>query len=121
MPAPELPEPSAPPARNRDALSFTARDEEGRLKNFAPRERQADWGAGFRMGENFAEEVANMVRSGNARLIEQARQSAAWGMGEILNPRGFGEEAGFLDRIARYAIIGMRVARLPEPKKEVLQ
>lgn len=111
---PELPEPSGAPARNRDQLSFTARDSGGRLKNFAPGERRRDWHEGFRVGEGFAEEVANMVRTGNPCVIEQARLAACWGMNDILNKRGWGEECGFLDRLARYAVIGMRVARLLE-------
>lgn len=90
------------PIQTRDDLSFTKRDDCGRLINW-PRNNlgvAADWQKGI---DFFGVEVATLAAHDETEAFH-AIQFALIGMGG----RSTMLEVGFIDRVARAAIIGLR-------------
>lgn len=91
--------------RSREHLSFTKRDPEGRLINW-PRNNPgvaADWQKGI---EFFEGEVFELAAHDETEAFN-AIQFAIAGMGA----RTTNLELGFIDRVARAAVLGLRVIR----------
>lgn len=91
--------------QSRDDLSFTLRDDAGRLINW-PRYNYglpADWGKGIAC---FDAEVAELAAYDETEAFH-AIQFAIVGMGG----RCTSLETGFIDRVARAAVIGLRALR----------
>lgn len=89
----------------RDDLSFTKRDDEGRLINWPQKNPgvAADWKKGTAF---FDSEIAELAASDETEAL-YAIESA------ILHMRGHYTclEIGFIDRVARAAVIGLRAMR----------
>ena len=93
------------PIKTREDLSFTKRDPEGRLINW-PRNNPgvaADWQRGI---DFFDVEVATLAAQDETEAFH-AIQFALIGMGG----RSTMLEIGFIDRVAKAAIIGLRAMR----------
>lgn len=93
------------PIKTREDLSFTKRDPEGRLINW-PRNNPgvaADWQKGI---DFFDVEVATLAAHDETEAFH-AIQFALIGMGG----RSTMLEIGFIDRVAKAAIIGLRAMR----------
>jgi hypothetical protein len=91
--------------QTRDDLSFTQRDSEGRLINW-PRNNPgvaADWQKGVDFFEGEVRDLASLDETEAFYAI----QFALVGMGG----RYTCLEIGFIDRVARAAVIGLRVIR----------
>lgn len=91
--------------QTRDDLSFTKRDNEGRLINW-PRNNPgvpADWEKGIAC---FDREVTALSAHDETEAFD-AIQFAIIGMGG----RSTNLEIGFIDRVARAAVIGLRAMR----------
>lgn len=95
------------PPKSRDDLTFTVRDECGRLKNWAvPRQdRHSDWHEGVELGKKFFAEVA--------ALSDYSEREAYYAIKCSLDEwtRGPGIECGFAEAAAKAAIAGLRALR----------
>lgn len=116
---PQPAQPALPPRlpiRTRDDLSFTQRDSEGRLINWAvPHDPQGDWPQGVELGQRYFEEVASLAKH-NERAALQALEFA---IGTDWTPPpgsdwwggGWGIECGFAKALAQAAILGLKASR----------
>lgn len=107
-----------PPPKNqiktRDDLSFTKRDEEGRLINWSLSHDKGDlWGETYALGQRFMDEIAELAMH-NEREAYLAIQFALSGQEfrhgaeTHFSNSGWGQECGFVEAIARAAIDGLR-------------
>lgn len=95
--------------QRRDDLTFTARDEGGRLSNWLPGERtsEAKWSDGLERGRARFNEVDKLAEHDEHEAFNAIRFA-------LTTPTwcpGWGEEAGFADSLAAAAIIGMYAVR----------
>lgn len=92
--------------QSRDDLSFTSRDSEGRLNNWAvPHDRNGNWHDGLIIGEKYFDEVRQLALFDELEAyhaIKFALNSGNWQSG------GWGIETGFTQALAKAAILGMR-------------
>ena len=113
-PAPVL---ARPPKLSRDDLSFTRRDAEGRLSNWAVTPRQRMWADGIDRGAAFFEEVAELAANDEAEAYDAVQFAfvGEWATAPDSNGqwsnRGAGEECGFAAAVARAVIDGLRARR----------
>ena len=106
-----------PPKLSRDDLSFTRRDAEGRLNNWAVTPRQRMWADGIDRGAAFFEEVAELAANDEGEAYDAVQfafigewAAAPDGSSQWSN-RGAGEEMGFAAAVARAVIDGLRARR----------
>lgn len=100
----KLNEPSVGPV-TRDDLSFTARDDEGRMINW-PRNNPgvaADWKKGMAF---FDHEIVDLAGNDETEAFK-----AIWCALEGMGGRYTCLEIGFIDRVARAAMVGLRALR----------
>lgn len=92
--------------QSRDDLSFTSRDSEGRLNNWdVQHDWKGNWSEGRLMGEKFFDEVRQLAlfdERAAFHAIKFATDSSAW------RSSGWGIEGGFIEALARAAMIGIR-------------
>lgn len=99
------PQPALPKKRvikTRDDLSFTRRDEQGRLQNWVvPHDRQANWHIGFATGQAYLAEIQELA----LHHLDEARLALQWALSEgaapNFQPGGWGIEYGFAQAIAQ--------------------
>ncbi|MDZ4254850.1 MAG: hypothetical protein U1A72_19945 [Sulfuritalea sp.] len=93
----------------RDDLSFTWRNEGGRLINWnVPHDPRGKWDDGRRVGRQLfgeVESIAGLDELEAFRAISFAMNNPGW------RPTGWGIEIGFTEALAAAAIIGLRVIR----------
>ncbi|AVR89032.1 Phage antirepressor protein [Thauera aromatica K172] len=115
-----LPAPAAAPVkraiRSRDDLSFTRRDEQGRLINWSVAHGQDDdWGAAFAQGAAFFAEVAQLAEFDEAEACKAIQTALSGPAFDHAQQGGFsgawGQECGFAEAVARAAIAGLRALR----------
>ena len=106
-----------PPKRSREELSFTRRDDQGRLVNWSVDPRERLWADGLKRGEAFFREVAELAGQNEQEAYHAVQfafigewASAPDGSSQW-NNRGAGEEMGFADAVARAVIDGLRARR----------
>jgi hypothetical protein len=91
----------------RDDLTFTARNGEGRIENWCPAGDSNNWGERFDIGKERFAEIIQMADSNEYEAwlaIRFALTSPAW----CSSFPGRGEEVGFADELARAAMVGLR-------------
>jgi hypothetical protein len=102
--------------KSRNDLSFTSRDAEGRLHNWAVRHNQNDnWHDGILIGKRYFAEVAALARYSEKEAFDAIRfamNASDW------SSRGWGEEQGFSEALAAAAIAGLRVLRNGAPPSD---
>ena len=106
-----------PPKRSRDDLSFTRRDEQGRMVNWHVDQRMRMWADSIQRGEEFFREVAELAANDEREAYAAVRfafmdewSSTLDGSTQWSN-RGAGEEMGFAEAVARAVIDGLRARR----------
>lgn len=94
---------------SRDDLSFTKRDNVGRLDNWVvPHDKEGNWSAGREIGFLCFSEVAELASRDESEAfdaIKFAMNSSGW------KAAGWGIEFGFSEALARAAIVGLRALR----------
>ncbi|TMQ74384.1 hypothetical protein [Candidatus Accumulibacter phosphatis] len=106
------------PILSRDDLTFTKRDDVGRLINWSvPHDPLEDWGKKFAIGQSYLDEIAELATH-NEREAYLAVGCALSGgcdfrRGEstTFGNTGWGQECGFAEAIARAVIDGLRARR----------
>ncbi len=92
--------------QNRDDLSFTSRDSEGRINNWdVPHDKKGNWHEGLIIGEQYFNEVRQLALFNEVEAfhaIEFAMNSGYW------QSSGWGIEMGFTQAMAKAAMLGMR-------------
>lgn len=93
------------PIMTHDDLSFTKRDDAGRLINWhVPHDKTDDWGEKYAMGQGFIAEIAELAESDELEAYNAIKYALSGGDFR----RGDGEECGFAEAIARAVIDGLR-------------
>ncbi len=100
--------------RSRDDLSFTKRDEQGRMINWVvpPYSPTEKWTDGFELGKHFFCEIVELAinnpkEAKNAiRFAFTSENPLAHGTG--FGNRGRGAECGFVESLAKMAVYGIR-------------
>ncbi|ATH82306.1 hypothetical protein CO724_14490 [Ectopseudomonas mendocina] len=96
---------------SRDDLSFTGRDDCGRMINWAPvrvPEQRNQWNIEYQLGEAMIEEVRELCSIDEVaayHAIKFAMNAPTWRV------CGYGAESGFAAAVAALAVIGMRAMR----------
>lgn len=111
-----IPMPQKRVIKSRDDLSFTRRDEMGRLNNWAisKEDRNRNCADGMELGRHFFLEIADLAKV-KPEEAKDAIQFALQGQefnhgGSGFTNEGWGVEMGFVQAIAQYAIQGLRAA-----------
>lgn len=89
----------------RDDLTFTERDEAGRLRNWCPPGRTEDWYDGREAGKLLFAQVVALANEEEYQAFLAI--TSALGEASLWRPGG-SEEAGFVEALACYAMVGMR-------------
>jgi len=98
----------------RDDLSFTRRDADGCLLNWAvpPLDPQENWAAGIETGKGFFREVVELARNNPDEAMQAIYTALAvspeFEHGTGFSNRGRGIEYGFAQSIAKAVVYGIR-------------
>lgn len=110
--------PPKPQIKTRDDLSFTRRDEGGRLVNWSiPHDRNGNWGELYEVGQGFLAEIAELAAHDEREAYHAVQfalsgsQEFRRGQGTGFGNTGWGQESGFAEAIARAVIDGLRARK----------
>jgi hypothetical protein len=106
------------PILSRDDLSFTKRDDAGRIINWqVSHDQNENWGDKYAVGQAFLAEIAELAAHSEPEAYH-AVQYALSGGGDFrrgesttFGNTGWGEECGFSEAIARAVIDGLRARK----------
>ncbi|WP_300334013.1 hypothetical protein [Accumulibacter sp.] len=103
------------PIMSRDDLSFTRRDDAGRLINWSvTHEPLEDWGSKHAVGQSYLAEIAELAEHSELEAYNAVRFALSGscdfrrGESTTFGNTGWGEECGFAEAIARAVIDGLR-------------
>jgi len=90
--------------RSRDDLSFTMRDEQGRLLNWCVPNRENAWHENYGIGEAWFEEIVQLAHA----KPEEAYLAMLYGANVACTRYGdLGHTDGFFDMMARWALVAI--------------
>ena len=97
--------------RCRDDLSFTKRDDKGRLINWFMPERPGNWHEHYGIGEIWFNEIVELAR----HSPQEAYHAMLFAGPELIRYWNYGHPEGFFDRMARWALAAI-LANPTEPQ-----
>jgi len=93
--------------RSRDDLSFTKRDEQGRLINWAVQHNpKGNWHAGVELGREYFKEIVELANIDPREAILSIETAIS--CSPEFSRYGAGIECGFSEEIAKMAVYGIR-------------
>ncbi len=96
-----VPVPVRKPIRSRDDLSFTARDDQGRMQNWqVPHEHGGNWHRGVEVGRACFSEVLELAQHDRQEAVNALRFALVEGAAPNFWRGGWGIEYGFAEAIA---------------------
>ena len=89
--------------RKREDLSFTKRNNKGQLVNWHVPNRVNSWHESYRIGQVWFDEIVDLTKNNPKEAYDAIAFAGKW----LLPYFEHGQELGFMDQVAKWAVLGM--------------